>query len=136
MRENIGLFKAKEAVNKDWVEGYFYKAPHSITGFPVYYICSTTFNEDTETWEVKVDIIDPETLCECIGKKDDNDNLIFEHDRLKDNKGQVGTVFYANCRYAVNWCGVDGEYFTDDCFCGKVIGNKFDTEQLEVESET
>ena len=130
MRENIGLFKAKRLDNGEEVQGHYWTnrvGNHFIT---------VVENKAGHFISPVDDEIDPETLCECIGKKDDNDNLIFEHDRLKDNKGQVGTVFYANCRYAVNWCGVDGEYFTDDCFCGKVIGNKFDNpELLEKEDE-
>lgn len=127
MRENIGLFKAKRVDNKKWVEGYYVKCRSR------HYILEQYNNNGyDERWELSEwSEINPETLCECSGLRDDNKQLIFEHDKLKDNKGQVGTVFYAHGRYAVNWHGVDGEYFVDTCFYGKIIGNKFS----EVESE-
>ncbi len=119
MRENIGLFKAKRKDNCEWVEGLPIR---SHIGFSsIIDTIQYAFGGYITTHK-----IDPETLCECSGLRDDNKQLIFEHDKLKDNKGQVGTVFYANGRYAVNWCGVDGEYFVDTCFYGKVIGNKFE----------
>ena len=119
MRENIGLFKAKDIKTKEWREGYYWTnevGNHFIR----------VVRDKNNNFITPIDYeIDPETLCECSGLRDDNKQLIFEHDKLKDNKGQVGTVFYANGRYAVNWCGVDGEYFVDTCFYGNVIGNIF-----------
>ncbi len=133
MRENIGLFKAKEAVNKDWVEGYFYKAPHPITGFPVDYICSTTFNENTETWEVKVDIIDPETLCEFTGLTDKNGNKIWENNIVKhcaENKPAL--VEFVKGQFSIAKYG----YWLPSSDCFEVIGNKFDNpELLEVKND-
>lgn len=76
-------------------------------------------------------------IMQCTGLKDRNDKLIFEGDLLKDNKGQIGNVFWHSSTgsFAINWLMKDGSYETDNCFeYGEVISNKFENPEL-LESE-
>lgn len=72
----------------------------------------------------------PETVGLWTGLTDKNGMKMFEHDKLKDNKGQVGTIFYSEtaAAFLVNWKMKDGSFETDACFYGEVIGTIFDKE--------
>lgn len=70
-------------------------------------------------------------LMQCTDLKDANGKLIYEKDLLKDNKGQIGMIFYKGGSYCVNWHMEDGSYETDSCWgCGEIVGNIYENPDL------
>ena len=79
------LFKAKRLDNGEWVQG----VPFEIEGkmvilvednenlLRVHYIEENMWNAEIYAIEVE-----PDTICQCTGLKDDNGNLIWENDIL------------------------------------------------------
>ena len=122
MRENIGLFKAKDINTNEWVEGY-------LNGFC--YIESeryikTGYNEQHE--------IDPETICEFTGLTDKNGNKIFENDILdywengKENIKQRLKVFYENGQFVVDHYAIN--LLNSRNMSSEIIGNIYDNKNL------
>ncbi|MBP3514021.1 MAG: hypothetical protein J6J74_06040 [Elusimicrobiaceae bacterium] len=72
-------------------------------------------------------------ILQCTGLRDKNGRLIYEGDLLKDDKQQIGKVFYqtSSARFVINWRMLDGSFETDDCFgYGVVIGNIHENSEL------
>lgn len=127
------LFKAKRKDNGEWVEGLpGYDINGNITELEVYKKFS-----DCRIYE-----INPDTLCQYIGKTDKKNRKIFENDIVKDGKW-LGKIV---CRYSnfemdlFKYSKVTGKYFAvfaRNCFeVEEVIGNIFDNPELfEVERE-
>ena len=112
--------KVKGGIKGEWIEGYSFKS------WDKCYILWGTTNDIPNMIEVI-----PETVGQWTGLTDKNGKKIFEHNRIKDDKGQIGIIFYSteNARFLVNWKMKDGNYETDDCFgYGEVIGTIFDEE--------
>ena len=67
--------------------------------------------------------VDPSTICQCTGLKDKNGKLIFEHDIVSDECGNVAEIIWndAELQYLVDyefepmalgeWCSVVGNIF-------------------------
>lgn len=137
MRENIGLFKAKDIETRDWREGCLI-----IDGTPnarKYYIQTipSKTNPLSDIYEV-----DPETLCECVGLRDKNGKLIFENDEIYFLDGmstENGFDDFNNTGF-VKWSEEEARFYVADResvssedalnYC-TIISNKFE----EVESE-
>lgn len=118
------LFKAKRLDNGKWVQGYLY----GIWGKR--YILWGMMNEAPDMIAV-----DPSTICQCTGLKDENGNLIWEQDIVNCPTGEC-------CGY-IGWNGSEaGFYFNVLLEDGgfeeehiydysiEVIGNKFDNPEL------
>lgn len=73
MRKNIGLYKAKRKDNGKWVYGFYI----GDIGDGCHEICDIN---DITGHRVEVE---PETVCECSGTTDKNEQLIYEGDMLK-----------------------------------------------------
>lgn len=130
MREH--LFKAKTTDTKKWVKGQYCYINNLYVedGEPKkHLICNGT---NVFNWEV-----DPETVCEYTGQKDEEKNEIFENDLVVcpvvDYEGLVYKIEWDsdNCRF---WATtLDDKYsesfdsfFAEHC---KVIGNIHDKEE-------
>lgn len=125
------LFKAKRKDNGEWVEGLpGYDINGNITELEVYKKFS-----DCRIYE-----INPDTLCQYIGKTDKKNRKIFENDIVKDDKW-LGKIVCRDSNFEMDlfkYSKVTGKYFavfTRSCFeVEEVIGNIFDNpELLEVE---
>lgn len=127
------LFKAKRIDNGEWVIGNLV--------FSVYHkgdACVGQYGND-----VGMHVVDPKTICQCTGLKDDNGNLIWENDIVKDEKGNFYKAIWQNNYYQFSWICVKSDIFLIgakwDLWCFKsfeieVVGNIFDNPEL-LESE-
>lgn len=111
------LFKAKRLDNGEWVQGYLY----GIWGKR--YILWGMMNEVPDMIAV-----DPSTICQCTGLKDENGNLIWEHD----------IVSFIDCTSTDNgYAEVDciGEVVWDDETMSFQITERMSAESYEVANE-
>ena len=79
-------FKAKHLDNSEWVEGYFYKE------------CDNTYiiedrQRETMLNRNKAVLVDPSTVCQFTGMKDEDGKEIWEHDILKNYPMENEVVF-------------------------------------------
>ena len=98
------LFKAKRIKDGQWVEGAFYIEPYTDCCYIIQWNSSGLgFNEFIK--------VDRETICQCTGKRDKHNNLIFENDLMD------GFIYpYLS--------GLDSEhdYFAEVCWCDDITG--------------
>lgn len=139
MRENIGLFKAKDIKTREWRKGYYWS---NEVGNHFIRIVRDEYGDFINPFDYEVD---PETLSQYTGLEDKNGNKIFEGDMLFASGAYQLAVtwdnenarFYANI--IGNKSGHEDDDFDDyaeacDFINYEVIGNKFDTELLGVQS--
>lgn len=81
----------------------------------------------------------PSTICQCTGLKDNNGNLIWENDIVKDEHGNLYKAFWQNNYYQFSWICVKSDVFSIGAkwdlwsfksFEIEVIGNIFDNPEL------
>lgn len=124
-------FKAKRLDNGEWVEGYFYKE------------CGNTYiiedrQDDSMLNRNHPYKVDPSTVCQFTGLKDEDGTEIWEHDILK-NLPMTNEVIFRNGSFMIvedydddivevslSECVLEGNI----CYL-KVIGNKFDRKEGE-----
>lgn len=126
--EDRYLCKAKRTDNGEWVVGYVVR--YGYTRKEKYYIVPD-YASDLYAIEV-----DPSTICQCTGLKDENDKLIWENDIVKINNSKVNVLItfrefeiictIPNEKYYKHRLEYDTEY--------EVVGNIFDNPEL-LESE-
>jgi hypothetical protein len=138
------LFKAKRIdwrefpEKEQWIIGYY------VLGFDVYeqpvhliFEPTTIFYSSGETdgWSE----VDPSTICQCTGLKDENDKLIWENDIIRCKVG-TAKVIWDKSEWRIEWLKNDlwrkDLYYwaVEDIQRTVVIGNIFDNEEL-LESE-
>lgn len=132
------LFRAKRTDNGEWTYGYLYGI------WERKYILWGMTNNVPDMKEV-----DPSTICQCTGLKDENGKLIWEndvvdlYDRNTDYKWRAVVLFgNPNCEYTWGWqlkpiveceantdilCWIDME--ESGAFCD-VIGSAIDNPEL------
>lgn len=98
--EDRFLFKAKRIDNGEWIIGFitFHKTGKAFI--------KPIFGDARSSEEV-----DPSTICQCTGKRDKHNNLIFENDLMD------GFIYpYLS--------GLDSEhdYFAEVCWCDDITG--------------
>ena len=95
--ERIIKFKAKRLDNLEWVEGYFYAE------------CGNAYIiEDRQKHSMlnrnEAVLVNPSTVCQFTGLKDEDENDIFEGDLLAEKRFSMYEVGYANSEFAfLHW---------------------------------
>jgi len=132
------LFRAKTAETEyfsnteqpsKWVYGYYFRQPATI-----YYeknkagLAAAIYDKDN----LKTYFVDPKTVCQYIGIKDQNKSRIFKSDIidfLYNNKNYIGVVTYSYASYRIININKKLILF-DDVTNLNIIGNIFDTPEL------
>lgn len=121
------LYKAKRIDTEEWVEGGLaaYKDGDCI-------ICKEDINGNMLFYKV-----DPETVCECTWRKDDNGTKVFEGDICKTKKGQIFLVAWSSPLLEFIWSikrGDNSHLWNSGSLCTvchfEVIGNIYDNPEL------
>ena len=90
MREHMGLYRGKRKYNGEWIEGNLL-APN--------YLC--------DDWCICPNLllvaieVDPDTVGECTGLRDENGKLAFEHDITEDRQGRRWVIFRCPGRFGI-----------------------------------
>ena len=124
MKRNI-KFKAKRLDNGEWVKGSLVKTPFG------------TFIEWYEDSICNKREVNPDTVCQFTGLKDNSGNEIWEGDIVEFEiydlcKGRVKTkavVEYISSEYVAVTDGTHYSLSTKCIKCIKVVGNKFDKKE-------
>ena len=118
-------FKAKSLDNNQWVKGDLIRAEKS-----------TFIREiNTELATTKAFPVDPSTVCQYTGLKDEAGNLIYENDIIQDDGADKYIIEYKNCCFVMidlygNYCGLLSDVI-DEAVLRKdwiLLGSKFDKE--------
>lgn len=131
--EDKYLVKAKRTDNREWVVGGLVR--YGFTGKEKYYIVPA-YASDLYAIE-----IDPNTICQCTGLKDENDKLIWENDIIRCKVG-TAKVIWDKSEWRIEWLKNDlwrkDLYYwaVEDIQRVVVIGNIFNNpESLESEKK-
>ena len=138
------LFRGIKSGTSEWIYGSHvysssnnehYIIPFDKSEIDEYYGGERCWNTTSFYNKAKDVLIDPDTLCQCVGKKDKNSKLIFENDVLfaKDERGNIYT-------HVVKWNGlgfvivspqgnVDGLVWCSTNY--EIIGTIFDKEEVK-----
>ena len=138
--EDRYLFKAKRIDNGEWEIGSLIILPNG--KYEIANGCANPPDSDP-MWKscVITHLVDPSTICQYTGLKDNNGNLIWENDIVnclaEECCGYIGwneneAGFYFNV--SLEGGGFDEEHIYDYQDCMEIIGNIFDNPEL-LESE-
>lgn len=124
---NKHICKAKRIFDGEWVYGYYIAAPWD--GEIAHFIIeqNTEYKGAGEfTWH-GVHRVNPDTICRCTGIKDNNGNMIFEHDIVGHalyGCGMASEVSYRNGGFYF------GAYHINYFNSARIHSNKFDNTNL------
>lgn len=122
--EDRYLFRGKRIDNGEWVEGDLVHSVYKIND-----VCVGQYGNEVGMHEV-----DPSTICQCTGRNDKNDKLIYENDIMVahyDEENPVRVV-WRECGFVAVENNSD-DYYPLDYFTQKhfyVVGNIFDNPEL------
>ncbi len=91
MREHMGLYRGKRIDNGEWVEGYL--TQHTL--LPANgetYLGFVIEPYPKKLWVVESYEVDPDTVGECTGMRNDKGKLLFEGDAIKYKDRFFGEV--------------------------------------------
>lgn len=142
------LYRAKRTGNGEWVQGYLFDdgLPIPKRIFVGGLIIGKYNGTADDKWNINgidFDEIDPSTICQCTGRKDENENLIFEHDIVSfldmtstengySERYQTGEVLWDDETLSfqvTNRLSAESYEVLQGSDC-KVIGNIFDNPEL------
>ena len=149
--EDRCLFRGKRTDNGEWVQGCLITDETEDSKRFIGYVIGT--DEDGIPHDLDVVQVEPSTICQCTGLKDENGELIWENDIVKDLFSDVCAQIkygsYQNCfdstktehvGFYVGWSGKHTKRYRKDLgywinmVDAEVIGNTFDNPEL-LESE-
>ena len=121
-------FKAKSLTSGKWVYGI---PTENYDHEPCMFVAEPT-KENPQWGFVKVD---PSTVCQYTGLKDETGNLIYENDIIQDDGAYKYIIEYKNCCFVMidlygNYCGLLSDVI-DEAVLRKdwiLLGSKFDKE--------
>lgn len=130
MNDLIGLFRAKRTKDKKWFEGNLIK--HQSGGYAIY---SESEYEENEI--LKIEKINPETICEYINAKDRDKTPVFTNDIVEffhydefwQSEKHTGFIYKGEGCYKISAKSLVF-YIDESIDIDKVIGNKFDDIEL------
>ena len=125
------LYRAKRIDNGELAEGYLI---YDNTEGRYRIVIKLNYSTGTFIYAENAPRVDTNTICQCTGLKDKNANLIFEHDIVSDECGNMAEIIWndAELQYLVDY---EFEPMTLGEWC-LVVGNIFDNpELLEVDNE-
>lgn len=101
MREDIGLFRGKRLDNGEWVEGYLVVTPEDKEGkeFAYWIISGLDYIDSIYDAPMAAELVDPATVGEYVGLKDEYGERIFEGDIVEmlynDGYSEVGEIAWS-----------------------------------------
>jgi hypothetical protein len=125
------ICKAKRIDDGEWVTGFLITIPNE-KGFieQCYIVTKIDFRDSIYDVYKYAEEVDVNTICNCVGRKDINGNLMFQHDIIQDKNGNNHTIVYAfDCFCIPRSTKYDMVFDRIPRGC-RVIGNKFDNTEL------